>query len=61
LVAITLHLLALEVFVSSLFRAAVTPFSVVLLAIYYFDVRIRREGFEIETELDRLAAEPAPA
>ncbi|MBV8374181.1 MAG: hypothetical protein JO302_01620 [Candidatus Eremiobacteraeota bacterium] len=61
LVAMVLHLIVLEVFISSLFRAAVTPFSVVLLAIYYFDVRIRREGFEIEAELDRLADTPRVA
>jgi hypothetical protein len=61
LVAMTLHLIALEVFLSSLFQIAITPFSVVLLAIYYFDVRIRREGFEIEAELDRLADSPRVA
>ena len=55
------HLVALEVVLSSIFRAAVTPFSVVLLAIYYFDVRIRQEGFEIEAGLDRLASVPTVA
>jgi hypothetical protein len=61
MVAMVAHLVALEVVLSSLFRAAVTPFSVVLLAIYYFDVRIRREGFEIEAGLDQLASVPTVA
>ncbi|MBV8155680.1 MAG: hypothetical protein JO241_11120 [Candidatus Eremiobacteraeota bacterium] len=58
MVAMVAHLVALEVVLSSVFRAAVAPFSVVLLAIYYFDVRIRREGYEIEAGLDRLAGTP---
>jgi hypothetical protein len=32
----------------------------VLLAVYYFDVRIRREGFDLEAGLERLV-ESAPA
>jgi hypothetical protein len=61
MVAMALHWVAFEVFLTSLFRAAVAPFSVVLLAVYYFDVRIRREGYEIEAGLDRLASVPQPA
>jgi hypothetical protein len=53
------HWVGFEVVITSLFRAAIVPFSVVLLAVYYFDVRIRREGYEIEAELDRLAGTPA--
>lgn len=55
-VAMIYHLVVLEVIVSSLFRAAIAPFSIVLLAVYYFDVRIRREGFDLEAGLDRLAS-----
>jgi len=58
--ALIFHQIALEVIVTSLFRAAIAPFSIVLLAVYYFDVRIRREGFDLEAGLDRLA-EGAPA
>ncbi|HZY98118.1 MAG TPA: hypothetical protein VFE36_00955 [Candidatus Baltobacteraceae bacterium] len=61
MIAMVLHWVALEVLLTSLFRAAVAPFSAVLLAIYYFDVRIRREGYEIEAGLDRLASVPQPA
>jgi hypothetical protein len=56
IVAMFAHLTILEVIVESLARAAIAPFGVVLLAIYYFDVRIRHEAFDIETGLDRLAA-----
>lgn len=61
MIAMVLHWVALEVLLTSLFRAAIAPFSAVLLAVYYFDVRIRREGFEIEAGLDRLASVPQPA
>lgn len=61
MVAMALHWVVLEVVLSSVFRAAIAPFSAVLLAVYYFDVRIRREGFEIEAGLDRLASVPQPA
>lgn len=61
MVAMALHWVVLEVVLTSVFRAAIAPFSAVLLAVYYFDVRIRREGFEIEAGLDRLASVPQPA
>jgi hypothetical protein len=50
------HLPSLEAIIESLGRAVVTPFGVVLLAIYYFDVRIRREAFDLEASLERLTA-----
>ena len=53
--ALYFHWIWAEVIVSSIFRAAITPFSIVLLAVYYFDVRIRREGFDREAGLERLA------
>jgi|HubBroStandDraft_4_1064222.scaffolds.fasta_scaffold80569_2 hypothetical protein len=54
------HLPSVEAIVESLGRAIVAPFGVVLLAIYYFDVRIRREAFDLEASLERLtAAQPA--
>jgi hypothetical protein len=34
-------------------------FSTVLLAVYYYDVRIRREGLDLETQLERLASTPS--
>lgn len=59
-VAVLLHAIAVEVIVGSLLRAAFAPFTIVLIAVYYFDVRIRREGFDLEAELERLAP-PAPS
>ncbi|MEO6835188.1 MAG: hypothetical protein ABI231_04700 [Candidatus Tumulicola sp.] len=53
-VALWFHLIALEVILGSLMRAAFAPFSIVLIAVYYFDVRIRREGFDLESELARI-------
>lgn len=39
-----------------------SAFSAVLLAVYYFDVRVRREGLDLQASLDALAGErPAPA
>lgn len=61
LVVIFAHLFFLEVLLDSLARAAIAPFGVVLLAVYYFDVRIRREGYDLEVGLDRLAAGAAVA
>ncbi len=54
------HLPVLQAIVESLPQALITPFTTVLFAIYYFDVRIRREGFDLEAGLDRLIA-TAPA
>jgi hypothetical protein len=49
------HLPGLEAIIDGLARAVITPFAVVLLAVYYFDVRIRREGFDLEASLERLS------
>jgi hypothetical protein len=56
LFAASVHLPLLQALIESLERAVVTPFATILLAIYYFDVRIRREAFDLETHLERLAA-----
>ncbi|MFY9719427.1 MAG: hypothetical protein WAK16_07265 [Candidatus Cybelea sp.] len=53
------HLPALEAIIDGLGRAVITPFAVVLLAIYYFDVRIRREAFDVEAGLERLSGTQA--
>lgn len=39
-----------------------SAFTAILLAVYYFDVRVRREGLDLQASLDTLAGErPAPA
>ena len=55
-VALMFHAIAVEVVLGSLLRAAFAPFSIVLIAVYYFDVRIRREGFDLEAELERISS-----
>ncbi len=61
LLALFAHAVAVEVIVSALLRAAIAPFSIVLVAVYYFDVRIRREGYDLEAEIERIAAAPVVA
>lgn len=53
------HLPGLQSIINGLSGIVITPFAVVLLAVYYFDVRIRREGFDLEANLERLAADAA--
>lgn len=59
LLALFAHAVAVEVILSALLRAAIAPFSIVLIAVYYFDVRIRREGYDLEAEIERIAASGA--
>lgn len=60
LVAAFAHLPGVQAVLEAIPRAAIAPFGVVLWAIYYFDVRIRREGFDLEASLQRLSgAQPA--
>ena len=54
------HLAGLQAVIQALPNAIISPFGVVLLAVYYFDVRIRREAYDLQASLDRLAA-PEPA
>ena len=55
-----MHLTWLEDIVQTIPSAVITPFGIVLLAIYYFDVRIRNEAYDLEVGLERLTA-PQPA
>jgi len=60
MIAAFAHLPLLQALIESGARAVITPFGVVLMAIYYFDVRIRREAYDLESSLERLtAAQPA--
>ena len=61
LLALFAHVVAVEVVISALLRAAITPFSIVLIAVYYFDVRIRREGYDLQAEIERIASAPVVA
>jgi hypothetical protein len=60
MIAAFAHLPGLQAIIESLPRAFIAPFGVVLLAVYYFDVRIRQEAFDLEAGLERLtSAQPA--
>lgn len=56
ILAAFIHMPGLQAVIQTLPNAVISPFAVVLLAIYYFDVRIRREAFDLETSLERLTA-----
>jgi hypothetical protein len=60
IVAAMFRLPALQAIIQALPMAIISPLTVVIFAIYYFDVRIRREAFDLEAGLERLtAAQPA--
>jgi len=55
LLAVT-HSTIVELAVETLIDAAVAAFVTILLATYYYDVRTRSEGLDLEVELERLTA-----
>jgi hypothetical protein len=55
---VAIHLAAVGAACDAVFRTAITPFTIILIAVYYYDVRIRREGYDLEAQLDTIAAEP---
>ncbi len=54
----TLKSYALELVVNTLASAMMSAFVTILLAVYYYDVRTRSEGLDLETDLARLTAAP---
>lgn len=48
---------ALQLAASAVLSAVFNGFLIVLLAVYYYDVRIRREGLDMESDLQRLTSE----
>jgi len=51
-----LHSSIVELAVETAINAAVTAFVTILLATYYYDVRTRSEGLDLEVDLERLTA-----
>ncbi len=51
---------AVETLFQALFSLVTTGFIAVLVAVYYFDVRIRREGLDLQSAIDRLQPQPQP-
>lgn len=60
LLALYFHQVAIAAAIETILDAAILPFATVLVAIYYFDVRIRHEGYDLESALEGLSA-GAPA
>ncbi len=54
LVATLFHQPALRAVIDAISQGLISPFGGVLMAVYYFDVRIRHEAFDLEAGLDRL-------
>jgi hypothetical protein len=50
------HSTALQLAIGTAINAAVTAFATILLAVYYYDVRTRSEGLDLEVDLERLTA-----
>jgi hypothetical protein len=47
----------LDVALKTLSSLLVYPFSIIIVVVYYFDVRIRREGYDLEAKLLQLRAD----
>ncbi|HTU71626.1 MAG TPA: hypothetical protein VMF11_15090 [Candidatus Baltobacteraceae bacterium] len=56
LIVSVLHSDVLQMIVSTLINAMLTAFGTVLMAVYYYDVRTRAEGLDLEDDLQRLTA-----
>jgi hypothetical protein len=52
---------ALSIVVGSLFMGVAVAVQASILTVYYLDCRIRREGLDLETWIERLRPAPAPA
>ena len=56
LMLVAFHSTAIQVAVNAAISCVITAFVTVLLAVYYFDVRTRREGLDLEAALQSLPA-----
>lgn len=52
------HRTALYLALDALTRAAVIPFADIVFAVYYFNLRVRQEGYDLEMRVDRRGASP---
>jgi len=53
-----LHSTALDEAFGTVLNAMLTAFVTIVLAVYYYDVRTRSEGLDLEVDVERLAAVP---
>ena len=56
LVSLLLKNYAVQLAVTAIFSAVLTAFLTILVAVYYYDVRTRSEGLDLEVDLGRLTA-----
>jgi hypothetical protein len=56
--ALYFHQVAIAASIETILDAAILPFATVVVAVYYYDVRIRHEGYDLESELEGLSAGP---
>ncbi len=56
LVLFGLHSQVLEIAINTTVSAILAAFVTVLLSVYYYDVRTRQEGLDIQVDMERLAA-----
>jgi hypothetical protein len=54
IVNVVLHARIIDIIVQGIFSVVITSFIGVLLAVYYFDVRVRREGLDVQAEIEGL-------
>lgn len=57
----SLHLHILTVLVTAAISLVTTAFLGVLLAVYYFDVRVRREGLDMQAQIDAFGPTASPS
>ncbi len=56
IIVLVLHSTALDEAFSTIVNAMLTAFVTILVAVYYYDVRIRTEGLDLEVDVERLAS-----
>ncbi|MDQ3576000.1 MAG: hypothetical protein M3404_13980 [Actinomycetota bacterium] len=54
-------LLVVQAIIGTLSGVLTTPFSAALVAVVYFDLRVRKEGLDLELLAQRVGVEPPPA
>lgn len=57
----TLHLHWLSVVITALISLITTSFFGILFAVYYFDVRVRREGLDMQAQIESLQPTASPS
>ena len=59
--SLTSPLHVLQGVLTTIVQAAATPIGTISMILFYYDIRIRKEGFDLEVLAASLAAQPATA